>query len=262
MVLVDSHCHLDLLANADPTTSIASFVARAQSADVQHLLNVCVAIKDFPQVLATALQYTFVDTSVGLHPNNQDEETTIEELVALGQHSKVVAIGETGLDYYRTNPNTTWQHKRFINHIEAAKQLQKPLIIHTRSARDDTIRIMQTQNAADIGGVMHCFSEDWDTAKKALDMGFYISFSGVVTFKNAKDLQVIAQKIPLDRILIETDAPYLAPVPHRGKTNEPAFVRYTAAFLAELKNIPIEEFATITTDNFFRLFKGAKPQYV
>lgn len=262
MFLVDSHCHLDLLENVDEQgdAAIANYIERARKKDVQHILNVCVQLASFPTLLRTAQQYKGVSVSVGHHPNEpDDDQVNIETLVRLGSDQKVVAIGETGLDYYRTDEKTVWQQTRFRTHIQAAKTLQKPIIVHTRQAKDDTIAIMREEQANEISGVMHCFTEDWACAKNALDLNFYISFSGIVTFKNAIQIQEVAKKIPLDRILIETDAPYLAPVPYRGKPNEPGFVHYTAAFLAELRGESLDLFADATTRNFFKLFRGATP---
>lgn len=257
MSLVDSHCHLDLLDG-----SISDYITRAQERGVHYILNVCITLADFPRVLKTAMAYPNVGASVGMHPNEQSEKVELQTLLTLGQHEKVIAIGETGLDYYRSTGEVEWQRERFRTHIQAAKQLQKPLIVHTRAAIDDTIRIMQEENAEQARGVMHCFSEDWNAAKKALDMNFYISFSGTVTFKNATIIQEVAKQVPLDRILIETDAPYLAPIPHRGKPNEPSYVCYTAQAIARLRNITDQAFAEQTTDNFFRLFKGAVRPHV
>lgn len=258
MFLVDSHCHLDLLLlNKDD--DLDQVIMRAKENGVKHILNVCVNLHDFQTVLKTAEQYPFVSASVGLHPNEeQGEKVDPELLIQLGQHKKVIAIGETGLDYYRSTGDLTWQQDRFRTHIHVAKALQKPLIIHTRQAKDDTIRIMREEKANTVSGVMHCFTENWEMAKEALDLDFYISFSGIVTFKNAKDIQEVAKRIPLERMLIETDAPYLAPNPHRGKPNEPGFVRYTAEFIAGLRNISVEQVAAFTTKNFFELCKGAK----
>lgn len=262
MFLVDSHCHLDLLNLTDDPNDLQQVITRAQQAGVHHMLNVCVKLADFPTILATAEKFPFVSASVGLHPNDTDEEATQETLMRLAQHKKVVAIGETGLDYFRSTGDVEWQRERFRTHIRAANALQKPLIVHTRAAKQDTMRIMQEENAAHAGGVMHCFSEDWDYAQQALDLNFYISFSGVVTFKNTAALQEVAKKIPLNRMLIETDAPYLAPVPYRGKPNEPAYVRHTAECIAALRNIPVSELAEQTTHNFFELFKGAVRHHV
>lgn len=252
MQLVDSHCHLDLLDG-----DINEYVARAQTNGVCYILNVAVDIANFPTILKTAQAYPFVGTSVGLHPNEQGEEVDTAKLIELSQHPKVVAIGETGLDYFRTTGDTEWQRERFRAHIAAAKSVKKPLIVHTREAKTDTIRLMQEEAADQVGGVMHCFTEDFAMAKQALDMNFYISFSGIVTFKSANIIQDVARQVPLDRILIETDAPYLAPNPHRGKPNEPAYVRHTAEYIAALRNISVEELASQTTDNFFNLFKEA-----
>ncbi|HVE44400.1 MAG TPA: TatD family hydrolase [Gammaproteobacteria bacterium] len=256
MFLVDSHCHLNLLSrNGEDVTAV---VERAQQNGVGYLLNVCVSLADFTALLETAKAYDCVGASVGLHPNEREEETDCAQLVRLAQDTKVVAIGETGLDYFRSEGDVEWQRERFRNHIRAAKTVGKPLIIHTRAAQADTLRIMQEEGAQDIGGVMHCFTENWDIAKACLAMNFHISFSGIVTFKNTQDLQEVAEKVPLDRMLIETDAPYLAPNPHRGKPNEPAFVRYTAAYLAALRGMTEEKLATQTTENFFALFTGAQ----
>jgi TatD DNase family protein len=233
-------------------------LARAQQQGVGHILNVSVQLSLFPTVLAHAEAYPFVSASVGLHPNEQGEATDTDTLVKLGRHKKVVAIGETGLDYFRSTGDIEWQRERFRAHIRAAKILQKPLIIHTRAAKEDTIRILQEENAQQAGGVMHCFTEDWLTAQQALDLGFYISFSGIVTFKNAATIQTVAKQVPLERMLIETDAPYLAPEPYRGKTNEPGYVRHTAEYLAQLRGVSVAALAQQTTDNFFALFNNAE----
>jgi len=262
MFLVDSHCHLDLLDLTPEAGDLNKVIARAKENNVHYILNVCVGLSDFPKVLKTAETYPFVSASVGLHPNDRDEEVTSETLVQLANHPKVIAIGETGLDYFRSSGDVEWQRKRFRSHIEAALTIQKPLIVHTRDAKDDTITLMQKEHAHKVGGVMHCFTEDWSTAKKALDLNFYISFSGIVTFKNAAILQEVAKQVPLDRILIETDSPYLAPNPHRGKPNEPAYVKHTAEYIANLRHISLSEFAEQTTENFFTLFKGAVRPHV
>lgn len=258
MILTDSHCHLDLL-NLQDNETIDTIIARARKNAVNYLLNVSVSLSTFDTVLKTATQYADVWASVGSHPN-EAEEVDVQTLVTLGQHPKVVAIGETGLDYFRETGKM--QTERFIAHIQAAKTLHKPLIIHTREAKADTLAVMAAEDAAYAGGVMHCFTEDWETAKAALDMNFYISFSGIVTFKNASIIQEVAKRVPLDRMLIETDTPYLAPQPHRGKANEPAYVRHTAEFIAGLRHTSLEEIAAQTTHNFFTLFKGAKPTHV
>lgn len=262
MFLVDSHCHLDMLDLTPEAGDLSKIITRAQENGVQHILNVCVKLTDFPTVLKTAQAYPFVSASVGLHPNEQSEETDTDTLIKLAQPKKVIAIGETGLDYFRSTGDVEWQRNRFRAHIRAAKATQKPLIIHTREAKEDTIKLMQEERAQDIGGVMHCFTEEWSIAEKALEMGFYISFSGIVTFKNAAVIQDTARKTPIDRILIETDSPYLAPNPYRGKPNEPGYVRHTAEYIAALRNISLEDFAEQTTTNFFTLFKGAERLHV
>ena len=253
--LVDSHCHVDF----DPLGSdLPSVLERARASGVSHLLCVSVTLEKFPGVLAIAQEHPQVFASVGVHPNErQGRDPTVDELTALAVEPKVVAIGETGLDYYRSEGDLTWQQERFRHHIRAAKEARKPLIIHTREAADDTVRIMREENARSAGGVMHCFTETWETARAALDQDFYISFSGIVTFRNAERLREVARKVPAERLLIETDAPYLAPVPHRGKTNEPSYVRYVAECLAELRGEPLETIASQTTENFFRLFRSA-----
>lgn len=258
--LVDSHCHLHLL-NLEKD-SLSAVMTRAVNQGVHYILNVSVNLKEFPLLLDLSQKIANLGISVGLHPNETDETVTLETLIKLGNQPCVIAIGETGLDYYRSSGDLSWQHQRFRTHINAAKHLQKPLIIHTRSAKEDTIKIMQEEKASNACGVLHCFTEDWAMAKAALDMGFYISFSGVVTFKNAKTIQEVAKQVPLDRLLIETDAPYLAPEPYRGKSNEPAYIKHTAEYLALLRNIDFEKFAEQTTNNFFTLFKSAVRPHV
>ncbi len=216
-------------------------------------------MEDYPQVLALAKQHDFIFASVGVHPNHDEgEDPAVETLVSHAADPDVVAIGETGLDYFRSSGDMSWQKERFARHIYAGIESDKPLIIHTREAAADTMDILAAEQARDCGGVMHCFAEDWQTAKNALDIGFYISFSGILTFKNAQDMRDVAKKVPMDRILVETDSPYLAPVPMRGKTNEPAFTRYVADALAEVKGVSKEEISRLTTENFFNLFKAAQ----
>lgn len=262
MLLVDSHCHLDLLDLTPDQGDLNKVIKRAQDAHVHYLLNVCVSLKHFPLILKTAQNYPNVWASCGLHPNEQDEDVDIDTLMKLANHPKIVAIGETGLDYFRSTGDLEWQRERFRTHIRAAIAQSKPLIVHTRDAKEDTIRIMKEEGASAVRGVMHCFTEDVKVAKLALDLDFYISFSGIVTFKNAKTIQEVAQFVPLDRILIETDSPYLAPDPKRGKPNEPSFVRYTAEYIAKLRGISLEEFADETTKNFFNLFNEAIRSHV
>lgn len=258
--LVDSHCHLDMLSETDE--GVGAILDRAKTAGVRHCLNISVNLADFPRVLAIAEKFPNVSASLGLHPTDADEKIDVDTLIRLGQNPKIVGIGETGLDYYRVTDGLDAQREQFRVHIRAAKALQKPLIIHTREARADTLAILKEEQAHTCSGVMHCFTEDWETAKAALDLGFYISISGIVTFKNAPLVQETASKVPLDRLLIETDAPYLAPVPHRGATNEPAFVQHTAHFIAGLRGISFETLAEATTNNFFHLFQGAKAHHV
>jgi TatD DNase family protein len=253
MPFVDSHCHInfpELAANIDDVLS------QMRNNEVISALCVSVNLADFPQVLALAEQHPHIYASVGVHPDHEGvEEPDVARLVGLAQHPKVVAIGETGLDYFRLKGDLEWQRARFRTHIRAARGSGKPLIIHTREAAADTLRIMEEEKAAEASGVMHCFTETWEVAEAALAMGFYISFSGIITFKNAKQLKEVAQRVPLERILIETDAPYLAPVPHRGQLNQPAYVKHVAEEIAMLRGINLEEVGRSTTENFKRLFR-------
>ena len=254
-MLIDSHCHLNLINYTELGVDINAVVRAALDNDVLHMLCVGTNLKESETVICIAEQFPEVSASIGLHPNEAVEtEPTFDELVALAAHPKVVAIGETGLDYYRSEATQNWQDARFKTHIEVAKATKKPLIVHTRNARKDTLAILKTGHANECGGVLHCFTEDWDTASAALDLDFYISFSGIVTFKNAIDLQAVAKKLPLERILIETDSPWLAPMPYRGKINQPAYVKQVAEFLADLRGVTFEEIAKHTTQNFYRLF--------
>ncbi|TCS70848.1 TatD DNase family protein [Sulfuritortus calidifontis] len=256
-MLVDSHCHIDF---PDFAEGVAPLLANMQQAGVGHALCVSVTLEDYPRVLALAEAHANLFASVGVHPDHQDyQEPTVDQLVELAKHPKVVAIGETGLDYYRLpRAEVDWQRARFRTHIRAARQAGKPLIIHTRSAADDTLAIMREAGAGEAGGVMHCFTESWDVARQALELGFYISFSGIVTFKSAADLREVARQVPLDRLLVETDSPYLAPVPHRGKRNEPAYVRQVAELIAQVRGVSVEAVVEATTGNFFRLFSAAR----
>jgi TatD DNase family protein len=256
--LVDSHCHLDRLDLSSYQDNLSLALQAAHEQGIVHMLCVSIDLEQAPVLQKIAEQYPHISISVGLHPTEEKEhEPSVEELIALAQHPKVVAIGETGLDYYRVEEASLWQQERFRRHIQAAKQLDKAIIVHSRNARADTIRIIKEEGADVPGGVLHCFTEDWEMAKQAIDLNFYISLSGIVTFKNALALQEVAKQVPLDRLLIETDSPYLAPVPHRGKPNQPAWVRHVAEFIAELRGIPLETVAEQTTENFFRLFKSA-----
>jgi TatD DNase family protein len=257
-MLIDSHCHLNMLDLTDFDQDLQKVIAQARANDVSRMLTVCVTLEDLPKIEAIAEQFPEVYTSVGVHPNEQtSDEPDTNDLVRLAAYPACIAIGETGLDYFRIEyeAEQAFQQQRFRNHIRAALISQKPLIIHTRQASVDTIRIMQEENAQDIGGVMHCFTEDWTVAQKALDLNFYISFSGILTFKSAVDLQETAKKVPVDRMLIETDSPYLAPVPFRGKQNHPALVKQVAMALAALRGMTYAEIATVTTANFDRCFR-------
>lgn len=251
-MFIDSHCHLDfpeLAGNLDAR------LEDMRCNDVLAALCVGVSLEDLPQVLKLAEQYENIYASVGLHPDYEvATEPTVEQLLTLAQHPKVVAIGETGLDYYRLKGDLDWQRERFRIHIRAARQCHKPLIVHTREAAQDTLRIMREEGAGEAGGVMHCFTENLDVAQAAIEIGFYISFSGIVTFKKAVNVHEVAAAIPLERMLIETDAPYLAPVPYRGKLNQPAYVKHVAEGIAKLRGIPVEEVGRATSDNFRRLF--------
>jgi TatD DNase family protein len=256
MQLSDSHCHLDRIDLAPWGGDFAAFMQATRATDLAFMLCVAIDLESYPAMCALVETYPEVMCSVGVHPNEDPEcSPTLEQLLELGRDARVVAIGETGLDYFRTEPGAAWQLERFRTHIEAARQLQKPLIIHTREAREDTLSVLEEASARDCGGVMHCFVEDWATAKRALDLGFYISFSGVLTYKSAAELREVAKQIPADRLLIETDSPYLAPVPHRGKPNIPLYVRHVAEQLAALRGWSLEETAACTLENARRLFR-------
>ncbi len=253
MPFIDSHCHINF---PDLAANLSDVLAQMRQNEVVSALCVSVNLADFPQVLALAEQYPHIYASVGVHPDYEGvEEPDVARLVELARHPKVIAIGETGLDYFRLKGDLEWQRTRFRNHIRAARESGKPLIIHTREAAADTLRIMSEENAAEARGVMHCFTETWEVAEAAMAMGFYISFSGIITFKNAKQIKEVAQRVPLERMLIETDAPYLAPVPHRGKLNQPAYVKHVAEEIALLRGISVDEVGQRTSENFERLFK-------
>ena len=254
-MLVDSHCHLDF---PDLAQRLPELLERMQQNDVGCAVCIAVNLEDFPRVLALAESHRHLYATVGVHPEYTDaEEPTEQKLIELAAHPKVIAIGETGLDYYWQKDRPEWQRDRFRRHIRAAITTGKPLVVHMRDAAEDTLGILKEEGAQAVGGVMHCFTETWDVARQALDLGFYISFSGIVTFKNALAIKEAAQKTPLDRILVETDSPYLAPAPHRGKTNEPAYVRHVAEEIARLRTLSLEEVSEATTANFFNLFKHA-----
>ena len=249
---VDSHCHLDFPGLLEREDEILAAMA---SAGVGRAMCIAVTLEHIDRVIGLAERHDNLFATVGVHPDNADvEEPDEARLLALADHPKVLAIGETGLDYHWHKDQPEWQRARFRTHIRAARACGKPLVIHTRSAADDTLRLMHEEGADEVGGVMHCFTESQEVAEAALEMGFHISFSGIVTFRNARSLREVARAVPLDRLLIETDSPYLAPVPHRGKTNEPAYVVHVAAEIARLKDMPVEQIAAATTRNFNRLF--------
>jgi len=258
MRLVDSHCHLDRVDLSRHADSFAALMTDTSAKGVEHMLCVSIDLENYPAMLALVEEYPQISVSVGVHPCDRDrQEPTVDTLVQLASHAHNVAIGETGLDYFYVKEDQGWQQERFRVHIRAARECGKPLIIHTRDAREDTIRLLREEQAQDVGGVMHCFTESWEMAQQALELGFYISFSGIVTFKNAAELRDVATKVPLERILIETDSPYLAPVPFRGKSNEPGYVHYVAETIAELRGVTPQVIAAATTENFYRLFKPA-----
>jgi TatD DNase family protein len=251
-VFVDSHCHINFPELASKLPDVLASMAKNR---VTHALCIGVNLPELPGVLQLAADHPNIYASVGVHPDYEDTpEPSIDTLTALSARDKVVAIGETGLDYFRVSGDLEWQRARFRTHIRAARECGMPLVIHTRSAAADTLAIMREEKAGEAGGVMHCFTESWEVAQGALDLGFHISFSGIVTFKNAQEIKDVARRVPLDRMLIETDSPYLAPVPFRGKLNEPAYVRYVAEEIARLRDMPLEEVAAVTSGNFFRLF--------
>ena len=254
-MLVDSHCHLDF---PELSERLSAVLAAMEAAGVGYALCAGVSLERFPALLALVESQPRLFAAVGVHPDGQaSREPQLETLTELAKHPKVIAIGETGLDYYRLTGDLEWQRARFRIHIQAAISVGKPLIIHTRSAAQDTLRILEEENAGLAGGVMHCFTETWDVARAALDLGLYISFSGIVTFKNATELREVAKKVPLDRILVETDSPYLAPQPHRGETNEPAYVVHVAEEIAKLRGVSMQKIVAATSENFFRLFASA-----
>jgi len=256
MKLIDSHCHLNMLDLNLFDGKFENILKRASEAGVTHFLCPGVDVAHLPDVIALAEKYDNVFAAVGMHPDESPKAPVdFVSLSKMAAHPKVIGIGETGLDYYRIEAPYDWQHARFVGHIEMAKQLKKPLIIHTRQAAEDTLRILKQEKADEAGGVFHCFTENWETAKAGLDLGFYISISGIVTFKSAESLRDVVRKLPHDRILIETDCPYLAPMPFRGKPNEPAYVRYVAAAIADLLGLSLIEVAEMTSQNFKNLFK-------
>jgi len=254
-LLIDSHCHLDCLDLPALGMDMDAVLAVAREQGVGRMLCVSISLETFPRVLALAQHYPQVLASVGVHPNEQEgRDPSVEELLALADDENIVAIGETGLDYFRSEGDLGWKQDRFRRHIEAARRAGLPLIIHTRDAFEDTLRILEEEAGGRVGGVMHCFTGNWAMAQAFLAQGFYISFSGIVTFKSARDLQEAAARIPEDRLLIETNSPYLTPVPYRGKANQPAYVRHVAEQIAALRSVSLEHIAAVSSANFSRLF--------
>lgn len=257
-MFIDSHCHLDRIDLAPYANDFNTFMQAARAAQIRHMLCIAIDMEAYPAMLEQVMPYSDISLSVGVHPNVHDgREPTLDDLLQLADNEKVIAIGETGLDYFRSEGDLEWQFQRFRTHIAAAKTLNKPLIIHTREAGQDSLDVLRQEGADQVGGIIHCFTEDWAYAEKALDLNFYISFSGIVTFKNAEAIKDVARKIPADRFLIETDSPYLAPVPYRGKPNYPTYVRYVAEHIADLRGTSVEAIAEQSTENFYRLFSGS-----
>lgn len=256
LFIIDSHCHLDSLDYETRHKNVDEVIENAKARGVHHFLSICTTLGRFNAMKALTAHRNDVSLSCGVHPLNvEDEPFNYDKLLELAQDPKVVAIGETGLDYHYTPETKALQQSLFVQHIEAANKLNKPLIIHTRSAREDTMDMLEQNGAEKCGGVLHCFTEDWAMAKRALDIGFYISISGIITFRNAEELRDVVRKVPLNRLLVETDSPYLAPIPYRGKPNQPAYVRETCEYVATLKGVSTEELARITTENVQHLFK-------
>ncbi len=253
-MFIDSHCHLDRLDLTSFENNLDNVLLAAKNAQVSDILCVSVTLADFPNMLAQTNKYKNVYLSCGAHPLNQEDTVVEQELLTLSQHDRVIAIGETGLDYFYAPETKALQLDSFKKHIHVARQLNKPLIIHTRDAQEDTLAMLRNEGAEQVGGILHCFTESWAMAEQAIAMGFYISFSGIVTFKNASALREVAKKVPDDRFLIETDAPYLAPVPHRGKQNQPAYVVEVAKHLASIRGQSLATIAELSTNNFNRLF--------
>ena len=258
-MLIDSHCHLDRLDLSEREGGLEGVIADAQARGISHLLTVAIDLESSKSLTELTAKYDHIYSSVGVHPLQDEELTlpTVEQITELAKLPKVIAVGETGLDNFYSADSYEWQYESFKRHLLASKQVEKPLIVHTRDARDETIKLLK-QHQSNAAGVLHCFTETWDMAKAAMEFGYYISFSGIVTFKNAGELREVVKKIPLDRILVETDSPWLAPVPYRGKQNEPKNVYEVAQCVAELKGISIEELAQVTTHNFFNLFNISK----
>ena len=255
-MLVDSHCHLDRLGKTPE--ELDEIIAFAQQRGVEHFLCVSVSVKDYPEMRQVVEKYPQVSVSCGVHPLHQEDKASYDTLLEAASSPEVVAIGETGLDYYYSADTKEVQLTSFVDHIKVANTLNKPLIIHTRDARDDTIQLLKEHKAPGTNGVLHCFTESWEMAEQAIALGFYISISGIVTFRTATELQEVVKRVPLDRLLIETDSPWLAPVPYRGKQNQPGYVLEVAEYIAQLKGISVKELAAVTTENFYNLFPLCK----
>ncbi|MER2492148.1 TatD family hydrolase [Catenovulum sediminis] len=257
-MLVDSHCHLDKLKTGENGETVSDMLQAARERQIEHFLCVCVTLDDFPNMLQSVQAHSDVSVSCGVHPLYHEQDYDFAKLKSLAQDPHVVAIGETGLDYFYSAETKDWQQKSFIQHCQLAHELEKPLIIHTRDARQDTLDILRAENAQKAGGVLHCFTESLEMAKAAIDLNFYISISGIVTFGNAAELRDVVRALPIERLLVETDSPWLAPKPYRGKQNQPAYVREVAQFVADLKGVSLNQLAETTTENFYRLFSGIK----
>lgn len=254
-MFIDSHCHLDRIDLEPYHNDFSLFMQHARQQQIEHMLCIAIDMERYPAMRAMVEPYADISLSVGVHPNVTDgHEPSVDELLQLAADNRVIAIGETGLDYFHSKGDLQWQRQRFVNHIEVAKTLGKPLIIHTREAGHDSLDVLREHGADQVGGIIHCFTEDWAYAEKALELNFYISFSGIVTFKNALAIKDVAQKVPADRFLIETDSPYLAPSPYRGKPNYPTYVRHVAEHIAELRGSSVDEIAQLSSNNFYRLF--------
>lgn len=257
-MFIDSHCHLDRIDLSPYENNFEAMLQSAKDRDIGKMLCVSISMEQFEPMYELIKPHSSIFASVGVHPLSADkEQVAVEQLIESAGKKRIVAIGETGLDYYYQQDTVELQKQSFRNHLVAASQLEMPVIVHTRDAREDTLAMIKEYGDLDSAGVLHCFTEDWGMAKSALDLNYYISFSGITTFRNAEELREVVKKVPLERILIETDAPYLAPVPHRGKKNEPKYVVEVAQCIADLKGVSLSEIAAVTTDNFYRLFSKA-----
>jgi TatD DNase family protein len=258
-MLVDSHCHLDRLKLEPYEGNLTAAIEAAHARGIQQMLCIGISLSNIQDVIDIAQQYPSVLASVGVHPCDVESGmASIDQLLDWAEQPKVVALGETGLDYHYETESKALQHESFILHLEAGGKAGLPIVVHTREAREDTLALIKIHGNLEHAGVLHCFTEDWDMARRALDLNYYISISGIVTFKNAEQIREVVRKVPLDRLLVETDSPYLAPVPYRGKPNEPKYVREVAEFIAEVRGVAFADLAQQTTENFYRLFKKAQ----